>query len=69
MAILADWRLATSGRLTGEFLAFYAVVRIFGEQFREPDAPLIMDLSRGSFYSLFLLVAGAFLIFRSRKTA
>ena len=75
LLIYSQWRfwrtgvLATPGRLTGEFLAFYAVVRIFGEQFREPDAPLIMDLSRGSFYSLFLLVAGAFLIFRSRKTA
>ncbi len=75
LLIYSQWRfwrtgvLATPGRLTGEFLAFYAVVRIFGEQFREPDAPLIMYLSRGSFYSLFLLVAGAFLIFRSRKTA
>jgi len=70
----SQWRLwktdvlATPGRLTGEFLAIYAVVRIFGEQFREPDAPLIMDLSRGSFYSIFLFVAGAFLIYRSRKT-
>jgi phosphatidylglycerol:prolipoprotein diacylglycerol transferase len=61
--------LATPGRLTGEFLAIYAMVRIFGEQFRQPDAPLIMDLSRGSFYSLFLLVAGVFLILRSRKIA
>ena len=75
LLIYSQWRfwrtgvLATSGRLTGEFLVFYAVVRIFGEQFREPDAPLIMGLSRGSFYSLFLLVAGAFLVFRSRKTA
>jgi len=43
-------------------------VRIFGEQFREPDASLIMGLSRGSFYSIFLLIAGAFLIYRSRKT-
>ena len=67
---LRFWRtgvLATPGRLTGEFLAIYAMVRLFGEQFRQPDAPLIMDLSRGSFYSLFLLVAGVFLILRSRK--
>ncbi len=75
LLVYSQWRLwktdvlASPGRLTGEFLAIYAVVRIFGEQFREPDAPLIMGLSRGSFYSLFLLIAGAFLINRSRKTA
>ncbi len=67
----SQWRLwktdvlASPGRLTGEFLSIYGVVRIFGEQFREPDAPLIMDLSRGSFYSIFLLIAGAFLIYCS----
>ena len=75
LLVYSQWRLwktdvlASPGRLTGEFLAIYAVVRIFGEQFREPDAPLIMDLSRGSFYSIFLLIAGTFLILRSRKTA
>ena len=75
LLIYSHWRfwrtgvLASPGRLTGEFLAFYAVVRIFGEQFREPDAPLILDLSRGSFYSLFLLGVGVFLILRSRNTA
>ena len=75
LMIYSQWRfwrtgvLATPGRLTGEFLTFYAIVRVFGEQFREPDAQLIFNLSRGSFYSLFLLAAGAFLIFRSRKTA
>ena len=75
LLIYSHWRfwrtgvLALPGRLTGEFLAFYAVVRVFCEQFREPDAPLILDLSRGSFYSLFLLAAGVFLILRSRKMA
>ena len=70
----SQWRLWKTdalnhpGRLSGEFLLIYAVVRIFGEQFREPDASLIMGLSRGSFYSIFLLIAGAFLIYRSRKT-
>ena len=74
LLIYSQWRfwrtgvLATPGRFSGEFLAFYAVVRIFGEQFREPDAELILNLSRGSFYSLFLLVLGSFLILRSRKT-
>lgn len=46
------------GRLSGEFLAAYAVLRIFGERFREPDAGLIAGLSRGTFYSVILFVIG-----------
>jgi phosphatidylglycerol---prolipoprotein diacylglyceryl transferase len=57
------------GRLTGEFLIAYAVVRVIGEIFREPDASLILGVSRGIFYSTFLVVLGAVLIVRSRKTA
>jgi phosphatidylglycerol:prolipoprotein diacylglycerol transferase len=47
------------GRLSGEFLVAYALARTVGELFREPDAPLILGLSRGTFYSLFMLAAGA----------
>ena len=50
------------GQLTGEFLIAYAAVRALGETFREPDAGLIFGLSRGTFYSIFLVVAGAVLI-------
>ena len=50
------------GRLSGEFLIAYAVVRAVGETFREPDAGLILGLSRGTFYSIFLLAAGTGLI-------
>jgi len=52
------------GRLSGEFLVAYAVARVVCEAFREPDAgvPLILGLSRGTFYSLFLIAAGAGLI-------
>jgi phosphatidylglycerol:prolipoprotein diacylglycerol transferase len=52
------------GRLTGEFMAAYAVVRIFCEVFREPDVgvSLILGLSRGTFYSLFLAAVGCALI-------
>lgn len=50
------------GRLAGEFLALYAVARIVCERFREPDAALIWGLSRGTFYSIFLFIAGAGLI-------
>jgi phosphatidylglycerol:prolipoprotein diacylglycerol transferase len=46
------------GRLTGEFLVGYGLARIVCEMFREPDAELILGLSRGSFYSIFMLLAG-----------
>jgi phosphatidylglycerol:prolipoprotein diacylglycerol transferase len=54
------------GRLGGEFLVGYALVRIFCEIFREPDegVSLILGLSRGTFYSLFLIAIGAVLILR-----
>ncbi len=49
------------GRLAGEFLILYALFRIAGEFFREPDASLILGLSRGTFYSLFMVAVGAVL--------
>ena len=52
------------GRLAGEFLLAYAVARAIGEVFREPDATLILGLSRGTFYSLFLIAGGLVLILR-----
>jgi phosphatidylglycerol:prolipoprotein diacylglycerol transferase len=48
----------TPGCLSGEFLIFYALVRLLAELFREPDASLFFGMSRGSFYSIFLIVAG-----------
>lgn len=58
------------GRLTGEFLVAYALLRMAGEVFREPDegVSLLFGLSRGTFYSLFFIAAGLVLIARSRKT-
>ncbi len=50
------------GRLAGWFLLGYAIARSLGEMFREPDAALILGLSRGTFYSLFVAVAGLVLI-------
>ena len=50
------------GRIAGEFLIAYALARSIGELFREPDAGLILGLSRGTFYSLFMIVAGVLLI-------
>ncbi len=60
-------RLQPAGRLTAEFLILYALVRIVGEGFREPDASLILGLSRGVFYSLFMLPVGAWLWLRTSR--
>ncbi|MFA7692263.1 MAG: prolipoprotein diacylglyceryl transferase [Candidatus Hydrogenedentes bacterium] len=56
------------GLITGEFLFFYALFRIFCEFFREPDAALILGLSRGTFYSLFIFVAGLLFWVRAMKS-
>ena len=55
------------GKLTGEFMIFYAVFRIFCEFFREPDASLILGMSRGTFYSLFILITGVLFWVRASK--
>jgi phosphatidylglycerol:prolipoprotein diacylglycerol transferase len=69
-----QWRLWKSdtvrvrpGALAGEFLIAYACARVIGEVFREPDASLILGLSRGTFYSLFMMALGLFL--RLRKSS
>jgi phosphatidylglycerol:prolipoprotein diacylglycerol transferase len=57
------------GRIAGVFLIGYAVVRSIDEIFREPDAgiTLILGLSRGTFYSLFLIVGGVLLLLAPAK--
>lgn len=52
------------GRLAGEFFVVYAIVRIVCERYREPDegVSLILGLSRGTFYSVLVLVIGLVLI-------
>lgn len=64
-----SWLRRSPGRASGVFLIAYAVVRSLDEFFREPDAGVspILGLSRGTFYSLFLVVAGAALIATSRS--
>ncbi|MDR1436267.1 MAG: prolipoprotein diacylglyceryl transferase [Puniceicoccales bacterium] len=64
---LCQWRFWVrppkhSGRLCGEFLCAYAIVRIVVEFFREPDAPPIFSMSRGQFYSIFIFKLGVTLI-------
>jgi len=58
-----------TGQLAGEFFIAYALVRIFCELFREPDEgiTLILGLSRGTFYSFFMIAAGVGFIIASRK--
>lgn len=67
--VFVQWRFWKSdvtqrapGRLAGEFLIAYAIARIINEFFRQPDASLVMGMSRGQFYSLFLVLGGAILV-------
>ncbi|MDR1907134.1 MAG: prolipoprotein diacylglyceryl transferase [Puniceicoccales bacterium] len=56
------------GYLSGIFLVLYSMGRVGCEYFREPDAGLILGMTRGQFFSLFLLIFGIFLIFfRGRR--
>jgi phosphatidylglycerol:prolipoprotein diacylglycerol transferase len=62
----ALWLLRTKGRLprgiiTGVFFLLYAVLRIMGEQFRQPE-DFNFGMPRGVFLSLFLIVIGAVFI-------
>lgn len=52
---------APVGTLTGVFMVAYALLRIVGEQFREPDVgiPFTLGLTRGQFLSLFMILLGA----------
>lgn len=74
MFAFAQWRFwctdvtkRSPGRLSGEFLILYAIMRIIGEQFIEPDASLLFGLNRGIFYSFFLIAGGAVLIAISNR--
>lgn len=58
LAIRLRWKNLYHGILTGIFFVLYAISRILVENFREPDAERIMGLTRGQFYSTFMIVAG-----------
>ncbi len=54
---------APHGLLTGLFFIFYAIFRIFDENFREPDRYIGL-FTEGQYYSLFMIAIGlAFLIY------
>lgn len=59
------WR---SGILSSIFLILYALMRIICECFREPDAPLIAGMTRGQYYSLYLLLFGVILLIVRRRS-
>ena len=79
LLIFTQWRiwktdviLKKPGRLVGEMLLVYSLVRIFGEQFREPDAGIELTfgiLSRGSTLSILMGLFAVFAIWRSNKNA
>lgn len=50
---------APDGLLTGMFFFFYAIFRIFGEHFREPDSAMIGMFTKGQFFSFFMFLAAA----------
>ena len=58
---IVRWRFpkAPAGLITGLFFALYAVFRIFGEQFREPDAAMVGFLTKGQFFSFFMFLFAA----------
>jgi phosphatidylglycerol:prolipoprotein diacylglycerol transferase len=56
---------APDGLLTGLFFGLYAVFRIFGEQFREPDAAMVGALTKGQFFSLFMFLFAAVFLFHA----
>lgn len=51
------------GIITGMFFLLYAVFRIIVEGYREPDSAMIGALTKGQFYSTFMIVIGlAFIV-------
>lgn len=57
--VRVKWKNLYHGVLTGLFFILYAVGRIAVENLRVPDAERIMDLTRGQFYSVFMIAIGA----------
>ena len=66
----SDHQKRPVGQLSGEFLCLYAIVRIIGEIFREPDIQLglLFDyFSMGSLLSLLTIIVGLFIILFLKK--
>ena len=63
----SDHEKRPAGSISGEFLCIYSIVRFIDEFFRQPDAELIGNVTRGQYYSIYLLAGGIFLITWSRR--
>lgn len=64
LAVRLKWKNLYHGVLTGLFFVLYAIGRIAVENFREPDSGHIGNLTKGQFYSTFMIVVGiAFLVY------
>jgi phosphatidylglycerol---prolipoprotein diacylglyceryl transferase len=59
---------APHGMICGIFFILYGVLRTFVEQYREPDAKMIGALTKGQFYSLFMVVAGVAFLWKARRS-
>ncbi len=66
--ILRIYTRQPRGALTGVFFIGYALLRIAGEQFRVPDAPLTGPFTRGQFLSFFLIGIGAAFVVYGYRT-
>ncbi len=56
---------APDGLLTALFFSLYAIFRIFGEHFREPDAAMVGAFSKGQFFSFFMFAFAAAFFFHA----
>jgi phosphatidylglycerol:prolipoprotein diacylglycerol transferase len=54
------------GTLSGAFLIGYAIARIVGEQFREPEVALSTSVTWGQWLSVPMLLYGAYLVWRAK---
>jgi phosphatidylglycerol:prolipoprotein diacylglycerol transferase len=64
LVVRVYWKNLYHGIITGIFFILYAIGRILVENFREPDSSSIMGMTKGQFYSLFMIGIGiAFLAY------
>jgi phosphatidylglycerol---prolipoprotein diacylglyceryl transferase len=56
------------GLTTGSFFLLYPIMRIIGELFRVPDAPLTGPFTRGQFLSLFMFIVAFAFFWHAWKT-
>ncbi len=69
LAVRLRWKNGPHGLVTAAFFLGYAVLRIVGEFFREPDAAWMIEglVTRGQFLSVFMLAAGVLFLVHARR--